>query len=189
MLAECGALPLGEDAVGRMVGEGAATLVARAFAAADVPQPEWALARFLEVYESRPLRHTRPYAGMLDAVASLDGAATLAVLTNKPIGPTRVILDSLGFSPHFGDRVLGGDGPHARKPDPAGLRQLMTGAGAAPDVTLMVGDSIIDWHTARAADVACAFATYGFGAHAFPIDTLRPGDFAFGDSEEFLKNL
>src|SRR5262245_1416532 len=47
LLEQCGLRPLAEDAIGRMVGDGAATLVARLFAASSLPQPADALARFL----------------------------------------------------------------------------------------------------------------------------------------------
>jgi hypothetical protein len=46
LLAQCGARPLGEDEVAAMVGEGAATLVSRAFAAVTLAPPADALARF-----------------------------------------------------------------------------------------------------------------------------------------------
>jgi len=42
-LVDCGAAPLPEDAIGRMVGDGAPVLVARAFAAAGSPKPADAL--------------------------------------------------------------------------------------------------------------------------------------------------
>ena len=41
-----------------MVGDGAATLVARAFAAAQIPQPADALPRFLAEYGRHLLDHT-----------------------------------------------------------------------------------------------------------------------------------
>ena len=47
-----------------MVGDGAATLVARAFAAAGVERPPDALDRFLAIYDARLLKHTRPYPRM-----------------------------------------------------------------------------------------------------------------------------
>ena len=43
-----------------MVGDGAATLVARAFEASGVERPADALERFLALYDERLLQHTRP---------------------------------------------------------------------------------------------------------------------------------
>ena len=55
LLEACGADPLPEETVGRMVGNGAATLVARAFAAAGIERPPDALDRFLTIYDARLL--------------------------------------------------------------------------------------------------------------------------------------
>ena len=54
-LVACGAQPLSEEALGRMVGDGAPTLIARAFAAAGVERPPDALDRFLTIYDGRLL--------------------------------------------------------------------------------------------------------------------------------------
>src|SRR4051794_41982951 len=97
--------PHSEEAIGRMVGDGAATLVARAFAAAGRPQPPNALAEFLDVYNARLRRCTRPYPGVVEMLERLTGRYRLAVLTNKPLRSTREILDGLGLSRFFGERV------------------------------------------------------------------------------------
>ena len=68
LLGEMGAPPLPEDAIGRMVGEGARVLVQRALAARGLEETPAALPRFLEIYDTRLLNHTRPYEGVLDAV-------------------------------------------------------------------------------------------------------------------------
>lgn len=168
--------PLAEAAIGRMVGDGAATLVARAFQAAGCPQPADALERFLDVYNRRLLRHTRPYDGIPELLAALQPMASLAVLTNKPLAATRTILDGLGLTSFFRGGVIGGDGPYPRKPDPAGLARLMAEAVAPADATLLVGDSIFDFRTARAAAAHCCLARYGFGFEGFPVGELRADD-------------
>jgi phosphoglycolate phosphatase len=84
-----------------MVGSGAAVLVARAFAAAGRPQPPDALDRFLAIYGGRLLRFTRAYPGIVEALAVLSRSVRLAVLTNKPIGPAREILEGLDLIRYF----------------------------------------------------------------------------------------
>src|SRR5262249_55033981 len=71
LLVECGAAALPEDRIGRMVGDGAATLVARAFDAAGIARPPDALARFLKIYGAHLLDHTRPYPGIAAALDAL----------------------------------------------------------------------------------------------------------------------
>ena len=164
LLAEYGERTFPPDAVGRMVGEGAATLVARAFNAAGRAAPDDALPRFLAIYNARLLKLTRPYDGVEELLESLRGRAAISVLTNKPIAPTREILEGLCLARFFApDRVLGGDGPFPRKPDPSGLEWLMAGEGVAATETMLVGDSIVDWRTAHAAAARPCIARYGFG--------------------------
>ena len=173
ILAECGCGPLAEEAISRMVGDGAATLVARAFAAAGCVKPPDALERFLSIYNRRLLKFTRPYPGIPEALAALAARAQLAVLTNKPLHATRDILDGLDLASHFpSDRVVGGDGPFPRKPDPAGLLHLVGAANRRPADSVLVGDSVIDWRTARAADVQICVARYGFGFDGFPTEVI-----------------
>jgi phosphoglycolate phosphatase len=173
----CGAAPLPEAAIGQMVGDGAATLVARLFATAGLDQPDDALERFLSIYNSRLLRFTRPYEGIPEALTALADRTALAVLTNKPLAAARQVLDGLDLTRFFsGDRVLGGDGPFPRKPDPAGLLQLAASAGAAAAETVLVGDSFVDWQTARAAGAFVCLARYGFGYEGFPAHRLGPHD-------------
>jgi phosphoglycolate phosphatase len=182
LLAVHGAEPLPEERIGRMVGEGAAALVSRAFEAVGVAQPPDALARYLDLYRERLLRHTRPYPGVGASLERLSGRAALAVLTNKPLDATRQILEGLGLSRYFlADRVIGGDGPWPRKPDPGGLRHLMALTGVAPDATVLVGDSPIDWHTARAAGTHICVARYGFGFNRFESEPLGTDDLGADD--------
>jgi phosphoglycolate phosphatase len=172
LIVERGARPLPEDAIGRMVGEGAAVLVRRALTAARLPIDERSVGRFLELYDDRLLRRTRPYAGIPEVLERLAARSVLTVLTNKPLAPTRTLLDALGLSPFIAS-AIGGDGPMPRKPDPAGLFHLIEEHGCTPLRTVLVGDSRIDFETARAAGTAVCLARYGFGYEGFPVTELR----------------
>jgi phosphoglycolate phosphatase len=189
-LVSYGAQPLSEDAIGRMVGDGAPTLIARAFAAARLARPADALDRFLTIYDGRLLNHTRPYAGIPELLAELASRSTLAVLTNKPFAAARRILAGLDLSRHFGpDFIVGGDGPFPRKPDPRGLAHLMALAGATADDTVLVGDSVIDWRTACAAATRVCLARYGFGWEGFPIEQLGPDTWIVDSAEGMRRYL
>lgn len=194
LILERGGAPQPVAAIAAMVGEGAGLLVRRALAAAHLPDdPVLALPRFLELYDERLLATTRLYDGMAAVLEALSDTASLAVLTNKPLPATRRILEGLGIAARF-PWVIGGDGPFARKPDPAGLRHLMEQAGHRPDETVMVGDSSVDLATARAAATRACLARYGFGYKPAAIELRgdellvdRPSDIvptlrrAFGD--------
>jgi phosphoglycolate phosphatase len=187
MLESYGASPLSEDRIGRMVGDGAATLVARAFEASGIERPDDALERYLSLYRERLLVHTRPYAGMVETLEVLRERAPLAVLTNKPIRATLEILDGLELTKFFDRRaVIGGDGPFARKPDPTALHHLQTQAGVEPGKSVLVGDSAIDCRTARAADTPLCIARYGFGFATLTPEMLSAHDCIIDSPRELL---
>lgn len=173
LILEHGGQPLDQDEVVHMVGEGVEKLIARAFTAAGLlPVPADAVPRFLDIYGASLLVHTRPYTGVPEALEEMSHVAALAVLTNKPRELSERVLQGLGLTPFFG-QVLGGDGPHARKPDPGGLRRLIADFDVVLDETLLVGDSRVDLRTARAAGCAVALARYGFGFRDVPPDELN----------------
>jgi phosphoglycolate phosphatase len=163
MLRELGGAPVSDEAVVRMVGEGAAMLVRRALAASGLdPENPGALERFLSIYDECLLDRTKPYDGMQDVLEQLARTRRLAVLTNKPAHATNRVLDGLDLTRFF-DPIVGGDTPFGRKPDPAGLLRIISVALSSPERTLMVGDSPIDRQTARNAGTMICLARFGFG--------------------------
>lgn len=191
LISELGGSPLPEEAVGRMVGEGARVLVQRALTEARVmsgfsrisSSVDDALARFLEIYDTRLLRHTRLYDGVADMLKAARTIGRVALLTNKPLAPSVKILEGLGIRNLF-DAVTGGDGPSGRKPDPAGLHALMRDVGARPETTLLVGDSPIDHETAARAGVRCCLVSFGYSPDPFPRDRLRGEEWIAGSTDE-----
>jgi phosphoglycolate phosphatase len=183
LITELGGTALPEEDIGRMVGEGAAVLIRRALTAARVTDRGAALARFLEIYDGRLLRHTRVYDGMADVVRFARSLGHVAVLTNKPKAPSERILEGLGIRDLF-DAVVGGDGPLPRKPDPAALNALMRDFEATPQTTLLVGDSAIDHETAIRAGVRCCLVSFGFGYRNFPKQRVRDDDWIASDASQ-----
>ena len=187
VLASYGAVPLPSDDVVAMVGDGARMLLVRALAAAGADAPlDDALGRFQRVYDRRLVLHTRPYAGIGEAVASLSARASLAVLTNKPLAPARKLLETFDLAARF-RWVLGGDGPFPRKPDPAALAHLMAEAAVPAGRTLFVGDSPMDVATARAAGVTLCLARYGFGHRNG--SGPGPGDLVVDDPRDLARTI
>lgn len=160
-----------------MIGDGALKLITRALRAVSLPHaPQDALPVFLECYGGRLLDETYLYPGaqaMLDALAPRQ----LAVLTNKPGGFSRAILEGLGVAHYFRAVYGGGDLPQ-KKPDPAGLLRLLQETGTDARDAVMVGDSAIDVRTGRAAGVRTIGARFGFdpdGLRQEPPDLLIDG--------------
>jgi len=115
----------------------------------------------LDAYEADIDTHTVFYPGALDAVAALREAGfKVAVCTNKPEYLARQLLTRMGALDLFG-ALIGADTLPVRKPDPAPLREAARRAGGDPARALMVGDTITDHDTARAAGVPSVLVTFG----------------------------
>lgn len=182
MLAAMRRPALDESRVESLVGNGAAVLVRRALEIGATPGAEapirgaageddlkTGLELFLAHYERHLLDRTRLYPGIRAALVRLGARYRLAVLSNKPERMSRAILEGLGAAGDF-DGIFGGDSFAARKPDPAGMSELMRRAGADPPASVMVGDSGIDIATGRAAGAWTCGVTWGFGAAGFAAD-------------------
>lgn len=171
MLEGYGAAPLPLSEVVDMVGEGAPVLVRRALARVGLTAaPDDALARFMQIYDRRLTDHTVAYPGVHESLSIAVRRGPLAVLTNKPLGPSIGILEMLSLRGFF-SRVIGGDSEYGRKPDPTGLLALQ--ALAPGDQLVMIGDSPTDYKAAVNANCPFVFARFGFGAAKFsaPPDT------------------
>jgi phosphoglycolate phosphatase len=158
------------------VGNGVRRLVERSLAAAggatDEAGVDQALGLFLDWYGDHLLDATTAYPGIPEAVARLaaDGRV-LSIATNKPVRFADEILRRLGLAQYF-RVVLGGDSLRRHKPDPSVVHELTHRTGVAPDTTVLVGDSLVDIDTARAAGIAVCAVTWGLT----PPAVLRAAD-------------
>jgi phosphoglycolate phosphatase len=167
VLANAGRAPLDLPAVARMIGDGPAKLVERAFAATGAPAPPEALPALTEallaVYLDAGAAHaTRPFPGVPETLERLAAAGCrLAVCTNKSQGATEEVLRRLGLDRLFG-AIVGGDRP-ARKPDPAHVLAALALLDASPAEAVMVGDSLNDVRAGRAAGLPVVAVSWGYG--------------------------
>lgn len=150
--------------VARMVGDGVAVLVARAFAAHDLRPDAAAVEAFASDYAANIAVESKLYPDVLPVLTGLvrDGWR-LAVCTNKPEQPARALLQAVGLLPLV-CAIGGGDSFPVRKPDPAHLLATLTQASGTPDAALMLGDHHNDVVAAMGAGVPCIFAGWGYGA-------------------------
>ncbi|HLO76890.1 MAG TPA: phosphoglycolate phosphatase [Magnetospirillum sp.] len=173
VLAEEGRAPVSQAELAPMVGDGAHTLVERAFAArGGLPGGDVSplLARFLARYEANATVLTRPFPQVVDTLARLQGKGVLlAVCTNKPTVATREILTALDLDRYF-PVVVGGDDTPALKPNPAHIDTVLTRLGVARDEAVMVGDSINDVLAAKGAGLPCIVVSFGYSRT--PVDEL-----------------
>ena len=180
---------LPDDVIASYVGDGAPILIQRALGGEVVDEKlvRKGLDFFLAYYREHKLDHTTVYAGVKEALASLhqssNGVARrMAVLSNKPVIPSRAIVEALGLGPFFA-QVYGGNSFATKKPEPEGAHMLLEESGVRPEQAVMVGDSHVDVETGRNAGLWTVGVTYGFAPHTLqeePPDVLvdTPGELA-----------
>ncbi|MDZ4135772.1 MAG: HAD-IA family hydrolase [Paracoccaceae bacterium] len=115
----------------------------------------------LQAYADAIDTHTKLYPGAVAAVQSLRRAGfATAICTNKPEGLAQTLTRSLGIRDLF-DALIGADTLPTRKPDAAPYLAAVSRAGGALTRSLLLGDTITDVDTARAAGVPVALVTFG----------------------------
>lgn len=171
---------LPHEVIASYIGDGAPMLVRRALGDPDDENfVQDALLYFMAWYREHKLDHTYVYEGIMESLEAIrksrDGQPLkMAVLSNKPVGPSRAIVDALGLGQYF-FQVYGGNSFHTKKPDPAGVQALLEEAGAFPEETIIIGDSNIDILTARNAGIYSVGVMYGLSPHTLqdaPPDVL-----------------
>ena len=180
---------LPEDVIASYVGDGAPVLIQRALGGEEVDETlvRKGLEFFLSYYREHKLDHTTVYPGIADALRAIQNSQNgvprkMAVLSNKPVNPSRAIVEALGLGRFF-SQVYGGNSFATKKPEPEGVRTLLEEHGAQPDQAVIVGDSHVDIRTGRNAGLHTIGVTYGFAPHTLeeePPDVLvdSPREFA-----------
>ena len=172
---------LPDDVIASYVGDGAPILIQRALGgeATDDALVRRGLEFFLSYYREHKLDHTTVYEGVAEALAEVrrtrnGSQRKLAVLSNKPVIPSRLIVEALGLAPFFG-QIYGGNSFPTKKPRPEGALRLLEENGVQPEEAVVIGDSHVDVETGRNAGMWTIGVTYGFAPHTLdqePPDVL-----------------
>ena len=179
MLRHFGKQTLADATIAGYIGDGVVALVRRALAhehmiaEQDDPHDD-ALVReavewFIRYYMVHKLDYTYVYPGVMESLAEIRARhpkLSMAVLTNKPVRPSRAICEHFGMDGFFFANY-GGNSFATKKPDPFGLRRLiseagqLTGSDISPAETVMIGDSHVDVETARACGARALGCLFG----------------------------
>ena len=171
------ALPV--EVIAGYIGDGVTTLVRRSLAHAhlinDQADPhddalvDSAVQWFIAYYRLHLLDATTVYPGVLEALRAIRSRhpkLLMAILTNKPVGPSRTIAAHFGFE-QWMFQTYGGNSFASKKPNPEGLQTLIAEASQRnrhpvdPRATVMIGDSHVDIETGRAAGCVTLGCAYG----------------------------
>jgi phosphoglycolate phosphatase len=120
-------------------------------------------AHFVPYYDAHNCDYTRPYAGMPELLAALKAQGHhLAVASNKYQAATEKIVNH--FFPGVFEVILGERAGVERKPDPQIVFDILKSlpSSAVSSQTLYVGDSLVDYETARNAGVPFVACSWGF---------------------------
>jgi len=185
---------LADDVIATYIGDGAPTLVRRSLGFIDDHdlQPreeefiEDALVYFLEYYREHKLDFTYVYDGVIDALQTISSGRNgiaMSVLSNKPVNPSRAIVNALGLKDFFRS-VYGGNSFETKKPDPLGVNNLLREAGVSAEEAVIIGDSDIDMITGRNAGIWSCGVTYGLSQETL---AKHPGDVMVDSPREWIE--
>ena len=162
MLADFGKPPLDLPTITSFIGNGLPKLAERAATAAGLSKDDFAqaIAKTGIYYGENPTTLTQTYAGILPLLSALrDRGIKIGLCTNKPYDPAIACLNDFDILPFF-DAVVAGDTLDVKKPDAAPLLKTIEMLGETE--VLYVGDSAVDYDTAKNANVPFAFFTGGY---------------------------
>jgi phosphoglycolate phosphatase len=159
-----------------MIGGGARTLIERALAAERRDCTPAEVDRLYSSFVAHYGEHIADRSHVFPHVeAALDSLANaghrLAVCTNKLERLSKKLLQTLGLADRFA-AICGQDTFGVQKPDPGVFRATVIRVGGNPERAIMVGDSITDIRTARAANVPVVAVDFGYTD--VPVADLRP---------------
>jgi phosphoglycolate phosphatase len=158
--------PMSFDVARTMIGAGVKPLLQRALASKNIhpvaAELDALYDEYLKLYAAHIADRSRPFPGLHQALDTLARqGCRFAVCTNKLEGLSLRLLDALGLATRFG-AICGQDTFAMRKPDPDMLRLTIARAGGNTGHAVMVGDSITDVATARAASIPVIAVDFGY---------------------------
>ena len=178
-----GRRPVALEDLRHIVGLGSGRMLIQAFELTGAPLDEARLPEMVDAYITYYRAHIAegsvPFAGVVETLQLLKaGGARLAVLTNKPQELTDLLLPALGLE-HFFGAIHGAGRMEFSKPDARVFHAVVEELGGHGGGAVMIGDSITDVLTARAAGVKVIAVDYGYTtepAHMLGADAVT-GDF------------
>lgn len=154
------------EKIQRMVGNGVGLLVARALPQGfDAPDYDAVLADFREHYSAHCRDATRPYDGVPELLRALrEQGWRVAVVTNKYQDASEALMER--YFPGLVDAVSGDAPDRRRKPAPDGVNAALAALGAGRDGAVYVGDTEVDFETAKNAGLPCVCVSWGYRTRA-----------------------
>lgn len=145
------------------VGNGINNLIRRALPEAERTEENIRRVRayFVPYYNDHNCDYTRPYDGMPEVLKQLKAQGhQLAVASNKYQAATEKIVNH--FFPDLFDVILGEREGVERKPNPQIVLDILSTLNIKHSTLLYLGDSLVDFETAKNAGVPFVACSWGF---------------------------
>jgi len=168
--------PVPYETARNLIGGGARMMIVRGIEAegrtVEPAEIERLFQDFIVHYSAHIADRSRPFPGLVDALDALAAANwRFAVCTNKLESLSVLLLKELGLAHRFAV-ICGQDTFGVQKPDPEILRRTVKAAGGTLQNAIMIGDSLTDIRTARAAGVPVIAVDFGYTER--PVAELGP---------------
>lgn len=147
-----------------LIGPPIGTILATLFPAMDRDMLARVESKFREIYNERGWRQSLLYQGMFDLLDRLHlQGDSLFVATNKPLIPTRKILENTGLLPLMHEILC----PDSKLPGFGSkteiIREMMQAHSLSREHTLYIGDQPGDQVAAADCDILFVGVTFGYG--------------------------
>lgn len=168
--------PVQHEIARNLIGGGARGMIARGIAAEGrevaPAKLEQMFADFIAHYSVHIADRSRPFPGLVDALDELAGlGCRFAVCTNKLERLSVLLLETLKIADRF-EAICGQDTFGVQKPDPEILRLTIAAAGGRLQDAIMIGDSVTDIRTAKAAGIPVIAVDFGYSER--PVAEYEP---------------
>lgn len=152
------------------VGNGIPKLIERALpSSSDDETKKNILTQFVEYYGANSAKKTCAYDGILELLKNLKARGVIvAVNTNKHEGTSVELCKKYFFD--LIDAVAGGKVGVHHKPDPTGVFSILEKFNLQPSDAIFIGDSDVDFLTAKNAGTDYALCDWGFRGKDFLIE-------------------
>lgn len=116
---------------------------------------------FMKHYEKHCKDKTGPYPGIMELLTNLKKAGKkLAVVSNKADGPVKLLADEL--FPGMFDIAIGEKAGVNKKPARDMVDIAISELNTTAEMSVYIGDTNIDYETARNSELDCILVTWGF---------------------------
>ena len=140
---------------------------------------------YLSYYAAHSKDKTRPYPGISDLLSRCNKAGVLvAVVSNKPDDITADVVRYYFPQIHFA-ATMGPKEGIPKKPNPAGVREVLRITGIALEDALYVGDTWVDMQTAQNSGVQSCGVLWGFRTRQELVE--NHADFIAADAAELAE--